>query len=179
MSWILRLWFGGSAEEVPVPPPAGSGTGTDASQCIKSSFDRGKLAIHCADQGAASGTNGTTMDPQQCWKTAFEDGAIKIVKVNWSDDPVITKIDSGQCIKRAFDPVKGAFRVVTGMPSISGGSKMDPGQIIKHIFDQGCNALRVETTTASDSIGTTLSSGLCIKKAFNSSSGMLKISEDA
>jgi hypothetical protein len=179
MSFLLRMFFGGSSEEDPVIPPAGSSTGTDPMQCVKSSFDRGRAAIHCADQGAASGDNGTALDWQQAWKTSYSSGAIKIVRVSGGSEATGLKLDAGQCIKKAFDPTKGAFRVVTGLASKAGSSKMDPGQIFKHIFDQANNALRVETYEATESLGTILSWGQCIKKAFNATTGKLRISEDA
>jgi len=179
MSFLLRMFFGGSSEEDPVIPPAGSSTGTDAMQCVKSSFDRGRAAIHCADQGAASGDIGTNMDWRQVWKTTYDAGAIKIVRVSGGVHATGQRLDPGQCIQRAFDPTVGAFRVVTGLASKAGNSKMDPGQIFKHIFDQANNALRVETIEATDSLGTILDWGQCIKKAFNATTGKLRISEDA
>lgn len=179
MSWILRLWFGGGDASEPVVPPAGSATGTDPMQCVKSSFDRGRRALHSADQGAASGDNGTRLDWRQVWKTTYSSGAIKIVRVSGGSEATGLKLDSGQCIQRAFDPTVGAFRVVTGLTDKPAGSRLDPGQIFKHIFDQENNAFRVETTESTGSYGTKLDWGTCIKLAFNPTTGNLKISEDA
>lgn len=179
MSWILRLWFGGGDASDPVVPPPGATTGTDAMQCIKSSFDRGRRAIHSADQGAPSGNNGTRLDWRQVWKTTYNAGAIKIVRVSGGVSATGLKLDPGQCIQRAFDPTVGAFRVVTGLSSNPGGPKLDPGQIFKHIFDQANNAFRVETIASTGSYGTSIDWGTCVKLAFNPTTGNLKISEDA